>query len=252
MEVILVETMPSVNLENAIVQSARVSYGEGTKTVSEDTGLIRYLMRHWHTTPFEMVEFKFLIKCPIFIARQHMRHRTASINEYSARYSVVKDEFWIPSEFRKQSKINKQGSEEPFLNHELLDEYIETCKNSFAMYQKMLDSGVSREIARSVLPQSTYTEFYWKINLHNLLHYLKLRMAPDAQQEIRELAMMIYSHVKRLVPNVAIAFEDFRLKSVVFTGPELSGNTLSKGEQREYDCKKNILDIINGKQGIHE
>lgn len=240
MEVHLVDTMPSENLESAIVQSARVSYGEGTKTVNEDIGLIRYLMRHWHTTPFEMVEFKFLIKCPIFIARQHMRHRTASINEYSARYSIVKDEFWIPNEFRTQSTVNKQGSEEPFYNEELKQEYIDTCKKSFELYKKMLDSGVSREISRAVLPQSTFTEFYWKINLHNLLHYLRLRLDEHAQEEIRELANMIYSHVKRLMPNVAQAFEDFRVNSVTFTGPEIRGDVLSKGEKREYEQKKSL------------
>lgn len=238
MEVKLIDTMPTENLEAAIVQSARVSYGEGTKTVLEDTGLIRYLMRHWHTTPFEMVEFKFLIKCPIFIARQHMRHRTASVNEYSARYSVVKDEFWIPEYFRTQSKLNKQSSVEPFQNPELLDLYTTTCHKSFETYNTMLENGVAREIARSVLPQSTYTEFYWKINLHNLLHYLRLRLAPEAQEEIREIAQLIYDHVKRLVPNVSQAFEDFRLNSVTMTGPEIRGDKLSKGEQREYDEKK--------------
>jgi thymidylate synthase (FAD) len=238
MDVKLVDTMPTENLEAAIVQSARVSYGEGTKTVLEDTGLIRYLMRHWHTTPFEMVEFKFLIKCPIFIARQHMRHRTASVNEYSARYSVVKDEFWIPDDFRTQSKLNKQSSAEPFQNPQLMDLYTTTCRKSFDVYTTMLENGVAREIARAVLPQSTYTEFYWKINLHNLLHYLRLRLAPEAQEEIREIAQLMYAHVKRLVPNVAQAFEDFRLNSVTMTGPEIRGDKLSKGEQREYDEKK--------------
>lgn len=238
MDVKLIDTMPTENLEAAIVQSARVSYGEGTKTVLEDTGLIRYLMRHWHTTPFEMVEFKFLIKCPIFIARQHMRHRTASVNEYSARYSVVKDEFWIPDDFRTQSKLNKQSSAEPFQNRQLMDLYTTTCRKSFDVYTTMLENGVAREIARAVLPQSTYTEFYWKINLHNLLHYLRLRLAPEAQEEIREIAQLMYAHVKRLVPNVAQAFEDFRLNSVTMTGPEIRGDKLSKGEQREYDEKK--------------
>lgn len=249
MEVHLVDTMPSENLESAIVQSARVSYGEGTKTVNEDIGLIRYLMRHWHTTPFEMVEFKFLIKCPIFVARQHMRHRTASINEYSARYSIVKDEFWIPDEFRTQSTVNKQGSDEPFYNEDLKKEYIETCERAFQLYKKMIDSGVSRELSRTVLPQSTYTEFYWKINLHNLLHYLRLRLDEHAQQEIRELANKIYDHVKRLLPNVAQAFEDFRRNSITLSGPEIQGVQLSKGEQREFNDKKKKLSSINNVMG---
>lgn len=237
MEVELIDTMPRENLEHAIVQSARVSYGEGTKTPSEDTGLIRYLMRHWHTTPFEMVEFKFRIKCPIFVARQHMRHRTASVNEYSARYSIVKDEYWVPDEFRKQAKVNKQGSDEPFYDETLLNLYKETCDCSIKTYNKLLEGGVAREIARTVLPQSMFTEFYWKINLHNLLHYLRLRLDDHAQKEIREIAKLIYEHVKRLVPNVAQAFEDFRVNSIVLTGPEIRGEKLSKGEQREYEQK---------------
>jgi thymidylate synthase (FAD) len=244
MEVTLVDTMPSNNLEDAIVQSARISYGNGTKTINEDIGLIRYLMRHWHTTPFEMVEFKFIIKCPIFVARQHMRHRTASINEYSARYSIVKEEFWIPVHFRTQGNVNKQGSGEIFDNKVLLDDYLDACQHSVSTYKKLLACGVSREIARAVLPQSTFTEFYWKINLHNLLHYLRLRLAPEAQEEIREIAELIYAHVRHLVPNVAQAFEDFRIKSITFTGPEIAGDVLSSGENREYENKKVLCSNI--------
>lgn len=234
MEVVLVDVMGT---ESSIVQAARVSYGEGTKTVSEDTALIRYLMRHWHTTPFEMVEFKFRIKCPIFVARQLMRHRTASINEYSARYSVVKNEFWVPSMFRGQSKTNTQGSDGFFYNDELKTEYVNACENSFRVYQSMLDAGVSREIARAVLPQSTFTEFYWKINLHNLLHFLRLRMDSHAQPEIQEVAVLIWNHVLEKFPNVAQAFIDYRLESLTFSGPEIRGAELSKGEKREYDSK---------------
>jgi thymidylate synthase (FAD) len=234
MDVVLIDVMGT---ESSIVQAARVSYGAGTKTVSEDTALIRYLMRHWHTTPFEMVEFKFRINCPIFVARQLMRHRTASINEYSARYSVVKNEFWTPVMFRGQSKTNTQGSEGFFTDQNLLNEYVDACENSFKVYEKMLNAGVSREIARAVLPQSTFTEFYWKIDLHNLLHFLRLRMDSHAQPEIQEVAVLIWNHVKEKFPNVAQAFLDYRVESITFSGPEIRGDPLSKGEQREYDSK---------------
>lgn len=238
MEVHLVDSMPRENFDAAIVQAARVSYGQGTKTPSDDRALIRYLMRHNHTTPFEMVEFKFRIKCPIFVARQHMRHRTASINEVSARYSVIDDVYYTPSPFRTQSSTNKQGSEEPMEDWTVLSLYIESCEKAFDAYHKMLDRGVSRELARCVLPQSTYTEFYWKINLHNLLHYLRLRMDSHAQQEIRELATKIFDIVREKCPIVAEAFDDYRVSAITLTGPELRGESLSKREQTEYEGKK--------------
>lgn len=237
MEVHLVDSMPRENFDAAIVQAARVSYGQGTKTPSDDRALIRYLMRHNHTTPFEMVEFKFRIRCPIFVARQHMRHRTASINEVSARYSVIDDVYYTPSPFRTQSSTNKQGSDEPMEDWEVLSWYVESCEKAFQTYRKMLDKGVSRELARCVLPQSTYTEFYWKVNLHNLLHYLKLRMDSHAQKEIQDLAKMIYVHVKELAPMTAEAFEDYILNSVSLSGPELSGAPMSKREQMELETK---------------
>jgi len=241
----LIDTMPVENLDAAIVQAARVSYGSGTKTPSEDRALIRYLMRHWHTTPFEMVEFKFRIKCPIFVARQHFRHRTASINELSARYSIVQNEYWVPKEFRGQSAVNKQGSDGPIEDPHMIlySIYVKSCEDSFKTYNKLLSSGVSRELARAVLPMSTMTEFYWKINLHNLLHYLRLRLDPTAQQEIREVAEQLFAIVEQKVPVVAEAFRDFRLQSLTLTGPELSGAELSKGEQREFDEKKKRLPV---------
>lgn len=242
MEVTLVDIMGD---ESSIVKAARVSYGDGTKTVLEDKGLIRYLMRHWHTTPFEMVEFKFIIKCPIFVARQILRHRTASVNEYSARYSVVHDEFWTPEIFRAQGTTNHQGSGESFYDPILKEQYTETCRASFRTYKDMLEAGVSRELARCVLPQSTFTEFYWKIDLHNLLHFLRLRLDEHAQEEIREVAEKIWYHVHSHLPNVAQAFRDFRLDSVTFTGPEIRGDPLSKGEFREFQEKKlNTKDFV--------
>ena len=240
MEVTLVDCMPRENLDSAIVQAARVSYGSGTKTPSDDRGLIRYLMRHWHTTPFEMVEFKFRVKCPIFVARQHMRHRTASINEVSARYSLIEDEYYTPSPFRGQSTVNKQGSSDSTIEDlDVYATYVEACEKAFQAYKKLIGAGVARELARCVLPQSTYTEFYWKINLHNLLHYLKLRIHPHAQQEIRELACKFFDIVKEKCPVVAEAFTDYRLDAITLTGPELSGKPITnKREQAEYEEKK--------------
>ncbi|MEI7488337.1 MAG: FAD-dependent thymidylate synthase, partial [Chryseobacterium sp.] len=174
----------------AIVQAARVSYGDGTKTINEDRGLIRYLLRHKHTTPFEMIEFKFHMKMPIFIARQMVRHRTANINEYSGRYSMMKDEFYKPEieNVRQQSSVNKQGSGES-INEVDASNFIEKidsiCNQSYEEYEKAIQKGVAREQARMLLPVNFYTEWYWKVDLHNLLHFLALRCDPHAQWEIR-------------------------------------------------------------------
>ena len=243
----LIDSMPQANLDDAIVQAARVSYANsGSSSQRSNEGLIRYLMRHNHSTPFEMVEFKFYIKMPIFLARQHFRHRTASINEISARYSVVKPEFFVPDQYRSQSTVNKQSSEQPID----LDRtpQSDSCNAAFAVYHDLLNNGCSRELARCHLPQSTYTEFFWKINLHNLMHYLKLRMAPDAQQEIREYAVAIYDEIKSLVPLTMKAFMDFRVNAVTLTGPEVeslqTGVPLSNAtEQKEFEEKKRRLKI---------
>jgi len=250
----LVDTMPTENLDDAIVQAARVSYAKGTTATRGTRGLIRYLLRHYHTTPFEMIEFKFHIKMPIFIARQHMRHRTASINEMSARYSVVPDEYFVPDKFRKQSDVNKQSSEGDA--GIAVDPVEIQCADAFDLYRELLDDGACRELARCHLPQSTYTEFYWKINLHNLMHYLRLRMEKGAQQEIREYANAIYALVKPLVPVTMEAFEDFRINSVTLTGPDIEaikrlglmklpeGDKVleSPGENREFiDKIKNLV-----------
>jgi thymidylate synthase (FAD) len=150
--------------DESIVQAARVSYGDGTKSVSDDRALIRYLMRHKHTTPFEMVEFKFHIRAPIYVARQWLRHRTASVNEMSARYSIIPDEFFLPEEFRKQSQSRGQGGEEPFGQggDNLLSKQKASCDLAFHVYDELIEKGVSRELARAHLPQCTFTEFYWK------------------------------------------------------------------------------------------
>lgn len=243
----LVDHMPQENLDSAIVQSARVSYGDGTKTSRGDTGLIRYLMRHWHTTPFEMVEFKFHIKMPIYITRQHMRHRTASINELSARYSVVPREYYTPDVLRGQAIVNHQGSEgvsEADVSH--MQAHLE---KSFEVYDKLLEDGCCREQARGTLPQSTFTEFYWKINLHNLMHYLQLRMDAHAQQEIRAYAEAIFKLVEPLVPITMKAFTDFRINAVFLSGPEIealkNGTVIeSPGERREFEEKKKLLGLV--------
>ena len=244
----LVDSMPRENCDAAIVQAARVSYGEGTKSVSDDRALIRYLMRHWHTTPFEMVEFKFHIRAPIFVARQWMRHRTASINELSARYSVVPEEYFLPMEMRQQSATNGQGGEEPHENGEpLIFKQEMSCDQAFQTYKELISKGCSRELSRAHLPQNTYTEFYWKINLHNLLHFLQLRLDEHAQKEIRDLSLQIYYLIQPLCPFTCEAFEDFRRGSVTLSRLEVealaSGATSIKGrgENAEFQAKKATL-----------
>lgn len=239
----LVDHMPLSDLDASIVQAARVSYAAGTKSTSSDRGLIRYLLRHWHTTPFEMVEFKFHIKMPIFVARQHLRHRTASVNELSARYSVVPDQYYEPVAYRQQSHVNKQGSEGDLdIADDLKDRLVSSKAQAFEVYEKALESGCSRELARCHLPQSTYTEFYWKINLHNLMHYLQLRMESGAQEEIRDYANAIYGLVKPLVPITMEAFMDFRVNALQLSGPEIEAIKTasfleSPGENREFLAK---------------
>tara|TARA_R110002072_G_scaffold84065_15_gene190611 strand:+ start:4410 stop:5189 length:780 start_codon:yes stop_codon:yes gene_type:complete len=242
----LVDTMPREDLDTSIVQAARVSYAEGTTTTRNDEGLIRYLLRHWHTTPFEMVEFKFHIKMPIFTARQHLRHRTASVNEMSARYSIVPSEYFLPDSYRGQSTVNKQSSE-----GELglaMDGTRNNCDSSFELYNDLIDQGCCRELARIHLPQATYTEFYWKINLHNLMHYLRLRMEPGAQKEIRDYANAIFDLVKPLAPFTMKAFEDYRLNSMQLSAIEVEcirTKTFpnSPGEKREFIAKIEKLGI---------
>ena len=223
----------------AIVQAARVSYGAGTKKKHEDRGLINYLMRHQHTTPFEMCELKLHVKMPIFVARQWVRHRTASINEYSARYSVLSDEFYIPeaTHVGAQSLNNKQGRSENSMSEEAVREVTETLDNfsaeAYKKYSHMInDLGLARELARTLLPLSSYTEFYWKIDLHNLLHFLRLRADSHAQYEIRCYAEIILDILKKWVPFTYEAFMNYRKGaiSVSKTNAELIRRML-KGEK---------------------
>lgn len=238
----------------AIVQAARVSYGEGTKLVNEDRGLIRYLARHRHTTPFEMVEFKFHHVMPIFIARQWIRHRTANVNEYSARYSVVRDRFYRPDieNVRKQSVTNRQGGEEPIdaaTAQEFLD-YLAKVEGAYEDYQKLMDKGIARELARIGLPVNVYTEWYWKIDLHNLFHFLSLRMDAHAQQEIRDYATAMFKLIQPIVPIAAEAFLDYNLEALHLTRLEIEAirnhqplNSTNKREAAEWEEKRKRLGL---------
>lgn len=213
--------------DSAIVQAARVSYGEGTKKVSEDRGLIRYLMRQRHTTPFEMCEIKLHLRVPMDCWRQWIRHRTANVNEYSTRYSIAIDaaKTTKPSEWRLQASANRQGSEgyvEENLGTRLSERESEIHAACREVYEERLQSGVAREQARKDLPLSTYTEAYWKIDLHNLLHFLELRMDSHAQYEIRQYANVIgHEIISKWVPTTWEAFLDYRLNSASFSETEL-------------------------------
>ena len=209
--------------DRSVVEAARVSYGQGTRHVSDDRTLLRYLMRHWHTTPFEMAEVKMLVRVPMDCWRQWVRHRTASINEYSTRYSVAIDsaQTTLPDQWRLQAQSNRQGSEGclPGSAGERLSEAERKLQEEMRrVYQERLEAGVAREQARKDLPLSTYTEAYWKMNLHNLLHFLMLRLEENAQQEIRDYAAVIGNEIVRpLFPMTWDAFEDYRLGGVYLT-----------------------------------
>lgn len=214
--------------DSAIVQAARVSYGKGTRHVREDRALIRYLMCHRHTTPFEMCELKLHIKAPIFVARQWLRHRTASVNEYSARYSRLDCEYYVPDAeaLAAQSQTNRQGREGPLREDKAQDvQWLidASSEGVHRLYQGLLDEhGVARELARMVLPVNFYTQFYWKIDLHNLLHFLSLRTHPHAQHEIRAYADVILNDiVANWVPLTHEAFRDYWLNAVSLSGPAL-------------------------------
>ncbi len=217
--------------DGAIVQAARVSYGRGTRKVSEDAGLINYLMRHRHTTPFEMCEIKYHVKLPIFVARQWIRHRTANVNEYSARYSILDNEFYIPApeHLAAQLAANRQGRAEPLAGEEaarVFELLREDSERAYAHYLEMLNddgdgrpldperSGLARELARMNLSLNFYTQWYWKIDLHNLFHFLSLRADAHAQYEIRVYADAMAETVKRWVPLAYDAFEQYGMGGV--------------------------------------
>ncbi len=243
--------------DSAITQAARVSYGRGTKAVSNDEGLIRYLMRHWHSTPFEMCEIKLHVKLPVFVARQWIRHRTANVNEYSARYSILDREFYIPApgDLNAQSTVNNQGRGEPLEGEEaarVLDWLRDDATRAYDHYEAMISQdgqqGLARELARMNLPANVYTQWYWKVDLHNLFHFLRLRADAHAQMEIRVYAEALCGIVRDWVPLSYAAFEDYRLggaqlsgKGVecvrrMVAGEEVTQETsgMSAGEWREF------------------
>jgi len=242
----------------AICQAARVSYGKGTKSVQNDVGLIRYLMRHWHSTPFEMCEIKLHVKLPVFVARQWIRHRTANVNEYSARYSILDREFYIPEagSLATQSAVNNQGRGQVLQGAEAARvlEILKTDSNrAYDNYESMISDegqdGLARELARMNLPANIYTQWYWKVDLHNLFHFLRLRADSHAQYEIRVYADVICDVVRDWVPAAYGAFEDYRLGGAVLSsksldcvrrmlaGEKVTQETsgMSKGEWREFE-----------------
>lgn len=237
-----VRLVDSMGGDDAIVQSARVSYGKGTSKLSQDRGLIRYLMRHRHTTPFEMVEFKFHCKMPIFVARQWVRHRTANINEYSLRYSEARDEFYYPDpdHIEFQSSINKQGrmgEVDSDLKKKVQNYFKEISERSFAVYSELNEAGVARELARSVLPVNLYTEWYWKNDLHNLLHFIGLRSDSHAQYEIRVFSDAMDQSVKAVAPFAWEAYQDYVVKGMRFSQIEQS--------LLEKNLPNRVIDDIN-------
>lgn len=242
----------------AICQAARVSYGKGTKSIQNDEGLIRYLMRHWHSTPFEMCEIKLHVKLPVFVARQWIRHRTANVNEYSARYSILDREFYIPAEdaLAAQAVFNNQGRGEA-LSGEEADRVLRFLRDDAARcydhYEEMISDegqrGLARELARMNLPANIYTQWYWKVDLHNLLHFLRLRADRHAQYEIRVYADEICKIIADWVPFAYAAFEDYRMGGATLSSKALmcirrmlagesvtqASSGMSKGEWREFE-----------------
>ena len=243
----------------AICQAARVSYGKGTKSVQNDEGLIRYLMRHWHSTPFEMCELKLHVKLPVFVARQWIRHRTANVNEYSARYSILDREFYIPApdKVAAQSVVNNQGRGEVLTGTEAV-QVLEILKadstRAYDNYEAMISQegqqGLARELARMNLPANIYTQWYWKVDLHNLFHFLRLRADAHAQYEIRVYADEMCKLVADWVPFAYRAFEDYRMGGATLSataldcvrrmvaGEQVTQETsgMSKGEWREFEA----------------
>lgn len=263
--VVLVDCMPLLGMDGAVLQAARVSYlsNKGVATTPEkDRGMLRYLMRHRHTTPFEMAELKFQMAMPIFVARQWIRHRTASVNEVSARYSVLPDRYYVPSpaDVRGQSSMNKQMSEGTVgvdVSSQFVD-WLHGRSAEHAAYESFTKAGVARELARMGLPLNLYTEWTWKIDLHNLLHFLSLRLDVHAQYEIRVYAEAMYKIVKSLAPLTAEAFEDYRLNAVTLSALEVEnlrqllnggswtpnlGSRATAREQDEWEVKVKRLGI---------
>ncbi len=238
--------------DQRIVQSARVSYGEGTKSVSQDGALIDYLLRHQHTSPFEQVVMTFHVKMPIFVARQWVRHRTGRMNEVSGRYSIMKDEFYVPAadKVAPQSKDNKQGRATEAFDKDTADKIIsqleEGQKEAYENYSSLIDDGLAREIARINLPLSLYTEFYWEMDLHNLFHFLKLRLDSHAQYEIRVYAEVMLEMCRKVAPMATESFINHMNNGVNFSGEEMEAlRAVMEGKPNPLEGKK--LDRFNEK-----
>ena len=259
----LVDCMPRIvsdkswplRCDSAIVQAARVSFGGGMKDLKTDTRLIQYLLRHKHTSPFEMVKFKFHVKTPIFVQRQWFRHRMSNFNEISGRYSKLDPEFYVPEFVGKQSTLNKQASDRTNLLEDvnikvLFNAYLKNSQDQYNLYTRLINKGVSREIARICLPLNMYTEFYWCVDLHNFFNFTKLRSAPSAQPEIRQYADAGLELISDICPVSTKAYKNYIEDSVVLTREEMDClNILSCDEinlelrEREELTKK--LSIIN-------
>ncbi|MGM0431092.1 MAG: FAD-dependent thymidylate synthase [Spirochaetota bacterium] len=243
--------------DQRIVQAARVSYGEGTKTYRKDKGLISYLLRNDHTSPFEQVNFTFHIKMPIFVARQWIRHRTARVNEISGRYSVMSDECYIPesSAVALQSEDNKQGRSSQSVPEELQEQVIqllqEDQKRSYTAYQELLELGIARELARINLPLSLYTQWYWQMDLHNLFHFLRLRMDAHAQYEIRVYAQQIFELIRTVCPLACEAFEEHSLGGIQLSQSEAEAvQRMIGGHENPLTGRKR--EILLEKLGLNE
>jgi len=238
--------------DQRIVQSARVSYGEGTKAVRQDQGLINYLMRNNHTSPFEQVNFTFHVKMPIFVARQWIRHRTGRVNEISGRYSIMADEFYTPDDehVNFQSDNNRQGRSTKEVPSEIKKEFYSTIKEDqervSSNYHKLLDLGLARELSRIDLPLSLYTQWYWQMDLHNLFHFLSLRLDEHAQYEIRVYAQIILEMVRKVCPYATEAFENYKINSKTFNKKEVEAIKALK-EGRENPLKGRSLELFEQK-----
>lgn len=255
----LVDCMPRLVPEGrtadfAVVRAARVSTGQGLKGVQEDIDLLRYLFRHRHTTPFEQVVCTFHMSMPIFVARQFIRHRTASVNEISARYTQLPDEFYIPeaASVRAQSKVNKQGGEQP-IDHGTASDFINDLevhsRAGYDLYETYLKQGVSRELARMFLSLNVHTQWYWTANLHNIFHLLGLRRDPHAQKEIRDVADAMFSLLRQIVPDSCKAFEDYQFNAMRLTSLEVEAiqgsfaavDSPNARERSEWEAKRTKL-----------
>lgn len=255
----LVEINPRVadkskplGIESIITDAARTSYLTADKPkLSTDRGLLRYLMRNEHWTPYEMANLTFRIRLPLFVHAQMVRHRTAKQNVQSARYSVMPDLFYVPERVRKQSDTNKQGSSDEFVDDETADLFYSALEKQidiYSTYTKLIEKGVTKELARILLPQNLYTECYWQSDLRNLFNFMKLRLDKHAQYEIRQYAEAIYQITKKYFPQSVSAFDDYILNSLTLTSPELKGEIKGR-EAREFENKKIYMkEFVNGEE----